>query len=85
MNAYSLYDSGSDSYGNPFFCLSDAEAIRGVKLGLRGGKTTFSQFPNDYRLCAIGSFNPASGSLVSHPKIRTVSELIALVEVPTNE
>jgi len=82
MFAYSLYDSKSDSYGQPFFCLTDAEAVRGVVLGLRAAKAVFAQFPSDYRLSCIGSFNPASGSLVAIPKIRTVSELIALVEVP---
>jgi len=84
MFAYSLYDSKADSYGTPFFSFTDAEAVRGVVLGIRSGKPTFAQFPSDYRLCCIGSFNPASGSLVALPKVRIISEVIALVEVPEN-
>jgi len=82
MFAYSLYDSKADVYGQPFFTSSDPEAIRGVKLGLRAGKAVFAQFPSDYRLCLIGSFNEATGVLVALPNIRTVTEVIALVEEP---
>lgn len=84
MMSYSLYDSKSDSYGQPFFCLTDSEATRGVILGLRAGKAVFAQFPADYKLTCIGSFNPASGSLVSLPKPRVIAEVSALMEAPAN-
>jgi len=63
LQLYSIYDKKAGSYSAPFTSKHIAEAIRGITMLLTEGKTTFAQFPADYTLIQVGSFDEASGKL----------------------
>lgn len=82
---YSLLDSKSGKYGDTFHAADDADATRGVILGLRSGKPLFAQFPEDYSLYAVGHFDRDSGLLVSYPNPKHVVAVNSLHAVAASE
>ena len=62
--AYSLYDSSAKLYTAPFFCASEQQALRGLEAALfTQEKTNLAQYPQDFTLYEMGSFDESSGTL----------------------
>lgn len=69
---FALLDSKSGKYNDSFHAEDDADASRGIIMGLRSGKPLFAQFPEDYILYSVGHFDRDSGLLVSYPSPRHI-------------
>lgn len=63
MHVYSVYDSASDLYLQPWFAQADAAAIRLFAKMCTDENTTFCIQPSDFTLYRIGTFDDTTGSL----------------------
>lgn len=77
---YALFDSRNDSFMPPFTASHQGEAIRGVVLGLRSGKPLFAQFPKEFSLYQVGSFESSSGELIALVPPKHIANVQALAE-----
>lgn len=65
---YSIRDTVSCLYHQPFCYNSDGQAVRAFKDALTGG-TSYSLHPHDYQLCLIGEFDDDTGTLTPFPVV----------------
>lgn len=82
---YALFDTRNSSFQPPFVASAEGEAVRGVILGLRKGVALFAQFPMEFSLFEVGSFDFSSGELASHIPPRHVTNVGSLVEAAKKE
>lgn len=79
LNAYSLYDSKAVLYSQPWFLINDAFAIRAVVQLAREPGTSIHDYPTDFSLFHLGTFDDTLGGLTSvNPRnLGLVSTLLA--------
>ena len=65
VQIYCVRDSKSEAYLQPMFFATNAAAIRAFQDVINDGKSNFSKHPEDYTMFHIGSYDDASGTLVS--------------------
>ena len=68
LGIYSIFDKKSLRYDNPFFAMSDLFAKRRYMLML-DEKGPLRNWPEDFELMRIGTFNIANGELKTDPKL----------------
>lgn len=68
---FCIYDSKAEAYMNPFFQKNDAMALRSVRQAVADPNTTFHQFPMDFTLFYLGTYDDASAEfdLLTVPSI----------------
>lgn len=59
--AYSVRDSKAEIYNQPFFQKSHGEAERTLLSLVKDGKSMISQYPDDYDLYFIGTYDDQTG------------------------
>lgn len=83
-NIYTVYDAVAESYLDPFFMLSDGQAIRALGDILLNPEHPFSQHPADYTLFRIGEYDNLRGRVVDMPTHVALGNLIEFKhEAPT--
>lgn len=65
LQIFSVFDVKSDLYGVPFFMPSRGQAIRAFSDLAVDPQAVVSRYPDDFQLRVIGSFNDATGEVVS--------------------
>jgi len=65
LKAYSIYDRKALQYHAPFFSTADAAAVRSLTDLANDTSTTVGRHPDDYVLYCVGTFDDASGGLLS--------------------
>lgn len=82
LQVFSVFDKAVQLYMPPIHMRSQGEAIRALRLTLRG-EHSFAQSPQDYALYHLGAFDEASGKFLP-PESSTnpvfVCELATLTE-----
>lgn len=77
----SVFDKGVSAYMQPFFCRTNAEAIRSFSDAVGKSDTPFCTHPEDYVLMHVGVWDDEKGdlaSLASGPvKLITALECVA--------
>lgn len=63
LNIYSIYDTAAGLYSRPFFCQSDAEAIRMFADLSVDAEHPVGNHPEDYSLFRLGIYDDVKGSL----------------------
>lgn len=63
-NVYSIFDVVAGVYSAPFFCVSDVVAVRVFRSAMHP-ESMIVQFPNDYQLHYIGTFDDSTGLITS--------------------
>lgn len=58
-----IYDKAANAYMQPFFCRTQAEAVRLFADACTDGKNQFCKHPNDFDLYVVGVFDDNSGVL----------------------
>lgn len=61
LKAYSIRDSKGEIYHNPFFKHTHGEAERDFTTAVNDDKSTLHQFPDDFDLYHIGSYDNQTG------------------------
>lgn len=84
-SVYALFDQRSSTFQAPTLAPSDGDMTRGVILGLRSGKALFAQFPKEFQLYYIGSYDHESGLMVASVPARFVVAVGSLVETSDAE
>lgn len=60
-NIYSIHDSKGSIFNTPFFAINDSMATRNFLMLKNDSKSTVSQFPDDFALYKIGSYDDSTG------------------------
>lgn len=76
VGMYSVFDRKSDVFGTPFFTLNDALAQRYVYMREKADPGQLSEFPEDFLLVQLGTFDPQLGEVKPEQnKFRPVQEV----------
>lgn len=75
LQVYCIYDKGINAYAQPFFCRARGEALRNFIEACADPKSPLHNYPIDYSLCHIGSWDDATGifSNLEHGPVRDFS------------
>lgn len=68
LQAYSVYDVLSDTYGVPFFSINDDVARRNFSMLCEDTRSIVGLSPRDFFLYHIGSFDDSTSVLTSLPR-----------------
>jgi len=64
LHLYSVMDKAVQAYMTPFFCRSDAEAMRSFADAVSNPEHQFNRHVSDYVLYRVGLFDDAEGMVV---------------------
>lgn len=76
--AFAVFDKKTGVYGQPFFSNHEVHAIRSVQQAANDLSTSIGQYPADYSLYRVGTYDDASGALCAVDPEHVV-EVISLV------
>lgn len=62
-NLYSVYDHKAELYGTPFALITNGEAVRAFKRLVEDKNTMPGQYPGDFQLVHLGTFDDSTGKL----------------------
>ena len=67
---FAVYDVQAESYMKPIFTPTKGLAVRSFMDAVNDPNSPFAKYPDDFRLCEIGTFDESTGALVSyeHPE-----------------
>lgn len=84
MNAYSLYDRKTLSYGVPFFAVTDGSAVRSLTDLAKDQNSMVANHPGDFVLFRVGRFSTDTGGLLPDQPITHVcdAQSVAPVSAP---
>lgn len=75
---YSIYDKKAETYSSPFLQANDASAVRAIQATMRDASTSLAQWPDDYVLYLVGTFDIATGIVLSSVKVVMELRLLAV-------
>lgn len=73
---YSVFDKKTGSWDNPFTARTHGEAERMFSGALKDNQTLIGQYPEDFSLWHVGTFDPVSG-IVGSEKAHCLGEAVA--------
>lgn len=79
INLYTVHDTVSDTFINPFAMKTDRDAIEGFRVVANDEKTNYNKFPADFVLCRIGTFDERTGKINSD-ELKTLISAHALIK-----
>jgi len=74
---YGVKDVKASTFSPPFVARSNSEALRMIRQTMADPKTTLAQFPSDFELWLLCSFDETSGG-VSMPTLSHLENLVNL-------
>lgn len=63
---FTVYDSKVESYQPPFTAQHKGYALRDFERASNDSSTSIGQYPSDYTLFEIGTFNTQTGKITQH-------------------
>lgn len=78
VGMYCIYDIKTCVFHPPMFCHNDDHAIRVCHQVGQQGKQIFAEYPEDFKLFCVGSFDDATGQIKSLPSPRYVANILDL-------
>lgn len=63
VNMYSVFDRKANMFNHPFFAAHDVLASRTVYMREKVDSSSLSEFPDDFMLVKVGSFDPVTGDV----------------------
>lgn len=69
MKFFAVKDMKAQLFRAPFAQRSAAEALRGWQIAASKPDTEIHDFPNDFRLYELGSFDDFTGQITQHPHL----------------
>lgn len=67
VEVFSIYDSAAEAYNQPFFAQAKGQAVRMFTQMCNDPKSNINQYPSDFTLFHIGSFDDSSAKFTLHP------------------
>ena len=77
---YSIYDRKTRVYSAPMVMVNDAQAKRAVLSEMRHAESMLGQYPEDYDLYMVGTFDDATAELLAMAPADLVCRLDSLLE-----
>lgn len=68
LKVFSVYDSKSQAYIQPFYCVNSNVALRSFQTAARTADHDFFRYGEDFCLYELGLFDPETGEIVMHEK-----------------
>ena len=65
LKLFSIYDTKADRYSQPFVAEHNADALRQFQQLANDDKTQIGQYPTDFILYSIGTFDTSNGQISS--------------------
>lgn len=66
LKIYAVRDVKADAYGTLICCPTKGLALRAFADACADPRSPMAQYPSDYTLYELGTFDPASGSVTGH-------------------
>lgn len=66
MKLFAVLDLKAGFFMQPFPEQNTVSALRGFEVAVNESKSTFSQFPDDFALMELASFDQQTGEIVPH-------------------
>lgn len=66
---FSVYDSKAGVFSNPFTSVNKFTAIRDFQNAVNDANSAISQYPDDYILYEVGSFDDSTGDVCTSSPI----------------
>lgn len=82
IEVYSIHDKGVSSFAPPFYARARGEALRSFMQACNDERHTIHNYPLDYTLCYMGTFDDVSGLFTSpeHGPERVLAAVEALAK-----
>jgi len=74
LKVFCIYDSAIEAYNQPFFMLTQKEAIRAFTNLANDPESKIHQNPTDYHLYFIGAWDNATGYLTQDTKLLSLGD-----------
>lgn len=84
LNAYALYDIKSQTYGMPFFAVSDPVAVRTAYDGYLMADSTVLRHPEDFTLYRLGLYDDNRGVISGSERVHIV-DMVSLIRPPEGD
>ena len=78
MNVYSIHDTKAERFTPPFLAPTDEEAKRCVFMAVRGNSGMLSQFPEDFTLFRVATWDECSGVIEPIESVAVGNVLVIL-------
>jgi len=75
---YTIYDSKVAAFLRPFFCRSDAEAIRAFTDTVTDPGSLLNKHPEDFSLFVVGDFDEETGRVVSGKVVSLTTGVVCM-------
>lgn len=62
---YSIYDKAAETYSDPMMIVNDTVAKRGFQVECENKDSMIYQFPTDFTLMLVGSFDTKTGEVIT--------------------
>lgn len=79
LKIFSVFDSATGAYLQPFFAASQGSAIRSFMDACNDTAHEFSKHASDYTLFILGEFDDSDGSIRSENPLRLMNALEAVL------
>lgn len=63
---YAVWDEKAEAYGSLICCATAGLAARAFSDACADSRSPMAQYPGDYKLVELGTFDPNSGAVVGH-------------------
>lgn len=85
VNIYTVYDSKAKAYLQPFFNQNHNVAFRNLELAMRNPNCPFTQFPADFTLFCIGTWDDISCTLEQFAAHECLGNMIQFAPLPGSQ
>lgn len=75
---YTIFDTKTSAYMQPFFARTDGDAKRMIVETAKDTKTNLHQYPGDFTLFRIGTFNDQDGKVEAYKVYENLGNVIVL-------
>lgn len=81
MKLFTVHDSASDSYINPFAMATERDAMQGLKKMVNASDDNqYKLYPEDFNLIYLGDFDPRTGHIKQAETLKVVINAAKLKE-----
>lgn len=80
MKVFSIRDSKGEMYNTPFYKLNDRDATFDFKRLVNDKQSLPGQYPKDYDLYALGTFDDQTGKFICLDQPQHIAEGILLID-----
>lgn len=82
---FTIHDAAAKAYLAPFFLPEEGQSIRGFTTAVNNPEHSFGQWPKDYTLFTIGTFDDETGNITMYQTHKPLGNGLSFVQTPLDE